>query len=282
MIQTKNYFAPILQEFFDRVAHLEGTLYHLNVALTEFSFAHLEKYIFKGNQQEMMLGTALVISDLTGSHDNGWQINYPTGSNYMVIVSEYKQESHELINRESRYTIAQAYEAFSKLIKDFLAKYCELNSSIFDGEISEPRSFNLCRSFLDTIKSERYNKGYFKILRSICASLEQFEANNNTNLSLTTWYKCLGFVRNKITHSDCKFTADDREYIRLTSIEKKYLNMYFNAIKEGDQFEISLPIELGKKHLKLICEYAFLIFKELSQTTGQEWRVLKDMDREST
>ena len=115
-----NTFQATIETLFSRISILQGTLCYLEYALTNYGKFIKRKFEeSSGESPDFLLGTSLIICDLTGPTDNGWNYYYPTAPNYKVTVSNNDKEIEKLINRESSFILAQGYEAFSVFLKTF-------------------------------------------------------------------------------------------------------------------------------------------------------------------
>ena len=84
------------------------------------------------------------------------------------------------------------------------------------------------------------------------------------------------------THSGSSFNLDNKDYTNLTRIEKEYLEQYFPFENNDHRCYFKIERKLGNENLKILSEYAFLIFKELSIELNEDWMILKYMKEKNT
>jgi hypothetical protein len=279
-----NNYQNTIETLFSRISILHGTLYHLEYALTNYS--NFLKKKFEESKEELpdfLLGTKMVICDLTGPTDNGWNYYYPISPNHTVTFSNNDYETKKIINRESSFVFAQGYEAFSVFIKNILVEYFKLNPK-------EAIDFKIISSDIDiedinwfiTIRELRTgnnNKELFKILHKINPDLSDSEIINNKDLNLKDWYQVISFVRHKITHSNNQVLKTDKDFRNLSKNQKDYFKMFFIVEENNEKLIINLNREICRNNLYLIAEYAFLIFKSLSTKSKYDWKILKNMNK---
>ena len=243
-----------------------------------------------------MLGSRLIISDISGPTEDGWWYNYPTTSKYVVKFDEYQSKAKDLVTLFCHFTVCQYYEAFETFLKDTLAACCFLNPNVgvkiirrykrtglnpvlrliyrlFSIDNIKLSSFEECKNEVRNFNSGRNNKVLFKILRSLSSSKFKFESNNNTGFSLKVWYRHFSIIRHSITHSNGFITSNQYNEIGT----KSYSEYYFPFIKDDYGYRISIQKKNANAICKLISEYAFQIFKFLSYEMDHEWRILKDI-----
>jgi len=274
-----NPIAKPIEHFFSQIATLQGTLYHIDSALSKYSKLYLEQTeTIKDKIPDFALGTNLIISDITGPTDNGWEFNYPTYGQHQVKLSEYEKEVDLLIKRETGYTLSQAYEVFSSFLKsqirDFLKARPEFIRS-FTGKKLEVAS--QLQKGIREVRTGKNNKELFNILKLLSPKLELSKESNNKNLNLSIWYECFSFFRHSYVHVGGKFSSRESDLVKLSEGGKEYLKHFFPYIVDNENCRFQIERKIGDNNLKLISEYAFLIFKELSIVIEEDWMILKDM-----
>lgn len=287
----------IIYEFFNRIALLRGSLFHLDTNIKQYSKLFLESWDkSESNKPKFALLSRLIVSDLTGPTDNGWEIHYPTKSDYIVSFENYNKKTAELTIQFSHFVVIQSYEVFESFLKDILSGFFIIKPNIGKRIISRYSSqkkriynfLNICRLFsnkrienqnIDWFKEVRKirpgknNKVLFKILRSISNDDFDFEINNNKGINLRNWYNQFSIVRHSITHSNCLIP----ESIFKNIINLKMLDKYFPSIKEDQSHRVTIDRSHAESIADIITEYAFQIFKNLSITFGNDWAILPNM-----
>lgn len=279
-----NAFQDTIETLFSRISILQGTLSYLDYALTNYG-KFLKKKFEESNEElpDFLLGTKLVICDLTGPTDNGWNYYYPTAPNYKVTFSSNDKEVEKLINRESSFILAQGYEAFSVFLKNTLIEYFKIfPKKAIDIKLVKNEIDLLDINWNDKIRglrTGRNHKELFKILHKIEPSLSLSEKENNKNVNLDDWYQVISLIRHKITHSNNEILKTDRDFKDLSSIQKSYFEEYFLFEENDESFVINLNRKICKNNLDLLVEYAFLIFKSICIKSKFDWKILKNMDK---
>jgi hypothetical protein len=275
-----------LEKYFNRIANLQGTLLHIEKALTDYSKIFRQRYdkskdTYKDKVPDFALGLRLIISDLTGETDNGWDFYFPTDGKHIVTATNYDSEIDNLIKRETGFSLAQGFEAFSTFLKDILASYFMIKPyegirfNIIDErvDIKEIDWGDAIRDF----KSGKNNKNLFKLIRKINSDFEYSERNNNKQIDFKDWYTVYSLFRHKMVHESGKLLKTDKDFRNFNSEQMRYLESYFPFLESEDKLIFNIKRKVGDISLKLLSEYAFLIFKELSITLGYDWKILKNM-----
>ena len=282
-----NSISKPLDKLFIRLATLQGTLYHIHFSLIGHSKDYIQRTEkVKENIPDFALGTNLIISDVTGPTDRGWEYNFPTSGQHIVKLSEFNQEVEKLIRRETAYTLSQSFEAFSTFLKNQIAVVLEVNPNYSEKvKPFKDAVINECTNWREKVRQinvGKNNRELFKILRLFAPNLEPSEKKNNKNLDFPTWYKSLALLRHMTTHSGSSFNLDNKDYTNLTRIEKEYLEQYFPFENNDHRCYFKIERKLGNENLKILSEYAFLIFKELSIELNEDWMILKYMKEKNT
>lgn len=277
-----NKYQEIIESFFIRITNLIGTLCYLESALLSRSKTIREIYETPNKDiPDLILGFKLVISDLTGLTDNGWNFYFSTKTFHKVTLSNNETETQKIISRESAFSLAQGYEAFSTFLKNMLVVYFEMNpkESIKYMRIKKDEDINILdwNYKIRSIKTGNNNNELFKILRKIASNIPIAEKKNNKGINFQDWYKVLSILRHKITHSNGILYKKYSEYKNLTSEQKCYLKKFFPFEENDGTLTFIITRSDSNKNLELLAEYAFLIFKELSLKSDFEWRILPNM-----
>lgn len=287
----------IIHDFFDRIAFLRGSLFHLDTNIKQYSKLFLKSWDkSESNKPKFALLSRLIVSDLTGPTDNGWELHYPTKSDYIVSFENYNKKTAELTIQFSHFVVIQSYEVFESFLKKMLSGFFSIKPKIGKRIIarysSQKKRFynflNICRIFSNNriedhnidwfkevrkIRPGKNNKVLFKILRSISNDGFDFEINNNKDINLRNWYNQFSIIRHSITHSNCLIPEPIFKNIN----NLKALNTYFPTIKEDQSYRVSIDRSHAESIADIITEYAFQIFKNLSITLGNDWAILPNM-----
>ena len=267
-------FQFLIDRYFERVLYLLGTLNHIKKVFKDEA-ARLEKYGEKHPDLPFITGTHLVISDLTGDTDKGWELNYSTGKSRSIGYEEYESEMTALLNRESAFMISQCYEALETFLKDLIALHLFQRSR--QGENYHSK-FDGCSSYAEfkttirTIRSTN-NKDLFKLLKKSCPEYKAAEESNNLGFNLYSWYQAYSVVRHSVTHQSSIIKKE--QLAKLQPLEKALLEKYFPGSIVNDSYHIDISFGQATKTLKRITEFGFLLFKCVSICNGEDWQILK-------
>lgn len=253
--------------------------YHINSVLSRDAKKLLDN--FKDNPKPIpfVMGNHLVISDLTGPTDNGWEINYSTGLTRSLLIDRYENEVNQLISRESGFMISQAYEAFESFLKDIIAVFLFNNKDLINSRfkvlkdaVSEDDSKEKIRS----VRTGFNNEELFKVLRNNVEKFHRVEnGENNLELNFHIWYKVFATVRHSITHSN--FEINKRKVEEWDELHFQILRS-FGLISEMDSaFQISPEIKKTYRILKLVAELGFFVFKSICISKNLNWRIYNNM-----
>ena len=273
-----------LEKYFNRIANLQGTLLHIEKALTDYSKIFKLRYNkSKDKMPDFALGLRLIISDITGETDNGWDFYFPTDGKHIVTATKYDNEIDHLIKRETGYSLAQGLESFITFLKDILASYftikpdeaIRLNVVDESEDIKDIDWGDAIRNY----KSGKNNKNLFKLIRKINNNFEYSERNNNKQIDFKDWYAVYSLFRHKMIHERGRLLKTDKDFMNFNSKQMRYLENYFPFYESEGILIFSIKRKVGDISLKLLSEYAFLIFKELSISLGYDWKILKNMKK---
>jgi hypothetical protein len=263
-----NPYKPYLIEFFTKVLDYRHTTERVCRVLLEDS----KKY--DSENAVYRTGSALIISDLSGPTDNGWELNFHTRVFRETLKEHYSTEIMNLVSRECCLTYAQSFEAFETFLKDILF-YETTISAKFEAYVSK----FLTPGSLLTRRTMPSGEKLFKVLNRVAGpSLKKLFAVNNVGLKHRETFYALSHARHAIVHS--------RSFIEMSKISASKIQLdtfkYFFDITESSNglVEIRLDAPRYKKLLKRFPEYAFQIFKAISVTHRLEYdfELLKDSD----
>ncbi len=249
------------------------------IAICQKSIEKLESQLGKSkyrNRIEPFHGTSLIISDLTGSIDNGW---LPYGRTGFV-----KAEGAEIIDklkwvaqREGALAVAQAYEAFETFLYDIAASYgfnidaSRTQSELRLSKITEKNSFEEWKAVIREVYRKGNNREIINKLRSLGKGLEVAEnkTRNTRNIDIISWYKVVEQIRHAATHSDYKIKKSVLN--KFKPEEKKILVERIPGIETETGYLIKMDKPSATFAIKLFAEYAHAIYKALSIRSDLEW-----------
>lgn len=273
-----NPFDEYLDKLLDHLNILIGFLTVLDDQLSNLRNIY-NQYVEKGklDKSRLVFGKSLAIRDLTEWPANGWAIYYPSGK-FILQGQEYLNSIEHLISRWSSWTISQSYEAFETFLKDITASSLLLpqaDKNIIKQNLSKFKqkkglsheNFEYWRDF--TQQCYRKNTEILGLLRTIAPDIKEAEKHNNRAIDLTQWFTVVTEVRHAVVHSDLKIKNNRmRDW---TTKERSLLASNFNGAYEQDSYILRIDISNANKCLTLFAEYAYTIYKKLSELYDYEW-----------
>jgi len=278
-----NPFDEYLDKLLDHLNMLNGFLSTLNEQLTNFRNL-CNQYIEEGKLEKSKLvsGSSLVIRDLTEWPANGWAICYPSGK-FVTQGEEYINMIETLISRESSWTISQAYEAFETFLKDITASYLLLhqvhkdvisqNLSNFNKYLEKQKkglsstTFQYWRDFID--RCYKANTKILELLRTIAPDIQKVEKKNNRAIDLTQWFEVATEVRHAVTHSS-SLIKNEKMYNWTPNARLLLTNHFHGTYRQGGYILYSTMAN-AKECLTILAEYAYTIYKNLSELNSYDW-----------
>lgn len=271
-------FEHPLMKFFEKISNLQGNQAHLDHALSNYSTI-IESQT-KNNLDRLpknVLGVGLIIRDATGeTSSDHWKYSFPASSPYILKLADYNTEMKNLVVRENAHTLAQAYEAFGKFLKDFLILAFEVTPA-FKSKLYG-KKLKIIDRLISGNRNDKYGKNnevLFGIFKEIAPGLAKSEKDNNLNIDFELWYSAFSFFRHKQTHSGGLFHKS--ELMTLNTAEQRYLESNFYYAVGDNHFQFLIQKVHFKENLYVISEFAFLIFKEVAIAANRDWMVLKGM-----
>lgn len=271
-----------ISEMFVRLNVLNGLLFHIESQLNHFRQA-LARQQDEGNfdPSQICVGSALVIRDLTEWPQDNWAVYYPTGS-FVSQGEEYLRVTDVLLQRESAWTISQAYERFEAFLKDITAAYLHHHPHYADADKLKKNTPALAKSTLKADDIEywknfirlayRKNDVLLEYLRELAPELKQAEQHNNRGINISDWYSVASEVRHATTHSD--LVIKPQRMSAFLQDKHDLLSNYFPGTSTQTGYQLKLGRKDAEKALQLFAEYAFAVFKYLSKMQHYDWEVM--------
>ena len=121
-----NYLVPSIIKLFSQVEYYKGYINHLEHDINHYSKNLIEQLnnakFFEKKGSNLIKGSRLAISDLTGETDNGWEINFPLPTDgYIVTSDDYYEKNQDLIQVVSSTLFSQSYEALESYFKEYFS-----------------------------------------------------------------------------------------------------------------------------------------------------------------
>ncbi len=209
--------------------------------------------------------SSLIISDLSGPTDNGWELNFHTKVFRQTLKEHYGMEIDNLVSRECCYTYAQSFEAFETFLKDLLyyEATIDLSYKLYLTTLL-PKNHELTR------KSMPGGEKLYKALNK-CAGpvLRKLFAVNNNGLKHRETFHALSQGRHAIVHTR---SVIDISKVNNSDFQLDTFKYFFELVDFGDGFgEIRLDVKRYHQLTKRFSEYAYQIFKAISITRSFEY-----------
>jgi hypothetical protein len=262
-----------LDDFFNRLRLLYGFLFHLQNQLNNFSDL-FRKSVDESDfdMSDIGAGARLIIRDLIEMSEMEEEKLLPLRG-FVTRGEEYLELKEVLIHREAAWTTSQGYEAFETFLFDMLATFLFENSQSANSsklrKFEEKKGKSNPQDLSDWEKYVRYtyrgsgNRKVFKRIKNFAPVIERIEEENAWGFDLSRWYSVATTVRHAITHSNAKIR---RANLQDWSQEKKeLLEKLFPGHYSGGAYLIEMKAKDAKVILALFAEYAYVIFRGLSQ-----------------
>lgn len=225
--------------------------------------------VYSNEKSIIHFSSALILSDWTGSTDNGWEKNFHSGIFIQTAKENYKSEIEKIYSKQLCLLYAQSFESFERFLKDCL----------FDRIVNDEN----IKKYVITLFPKNQNKeisrakmpsgeNLFKAIKKAGGeSFKVFSSNNNQNIRFKEMWTILSEVRHSITHNESMI---DIKRISQTTHHKDIFNYLFNSKKVSeDLILIELEYRKFEKLIKRFSEFAFQIFKILSVEENQVWDI---------
>ncbi|WP_405326102.1 hypothetical protein [Leeuwenhoekiella sp. LLG6367-2.1] len=253
----KNPYKEHLDIFFETVTDLKHTANRLNKVLLK----DVEKYTKE--QAKYFSGTALIIGDWTGPTDNGWKINFHTGISKSTFKENYASEIEKVLSREFGIAFAQSFEAFEKLLKDFVFIKIQTDTT-FKMNLKPNKDYS----------RNKLNGGdeIFKLIKKACGKeFTKCSKHNNNNFMFSEFFKIISEIRHSFVHSQGELMTSK------IPKDKYYKSLFENLLPlnklVNERIELKFNYKILDKLLIYISELGFQFFKILSKADNYEWKI---------
>ncbi|MFD3000418.1 hypothetical protein ACFS7Z_08615 [Pontibacter toksunensis] len=257
-----------------------------NISLTNLMFYQTSTHLknqkesllkqFEGHEPEKgIMGTSLVIGDLTGPTDKGFKIYYHTGKVDKVKVKDIEESVEKLISREGMRSTANCYEILESFLFDITASYLYNNPE--EQSKAAKIASQECSSLEEYKEKVRKYRGQnnaeiIKLLRHLSVKLNESEKPRRHNIS--EWYQVISHVRHAVVHSLFKM---NKNRARFTDFQKELFEHYFTFDEDSHSYNLRMTKKESERQIILVAEYGFHIFKCLSLEKQYDWQVFTGM-----
>ena len=219
-----------------------------------------------------------------------WDIAPPVGherghwrpvSSFSAGGDRFLELADLFVQREAAWTVSQAFEAFESYLKDLLAAY--LASRPQDSQLislRQPRESSNPASWRAGLNSARWNSvTLLASLRLVQPSIAPAEVTNARHIHLEEWHHVLKEVRHGATHSEMRIRSS--RIAQWPPSRMRLLRREFPGDIENGDYVLRLTKEHAQSAIQMAADYAFLLFKCLSQRCRYDWDILRPPDSDS-
>lgn len=268
---------PLQQEldiFLENISLSNSMFYQTSTHLKNQKQSLLER--FKEHEPNtFLMGTALVIGDLTGPSDNGFKISYHTGKRDTIKVKDISESIEALISREGMRSVATCYEILESFLFDITASYLYNNpKESYKAKKIANHQCSTLEDYKDRVRQYRgkNNADILKLIKQLSERFDDSEQPRRYNIS--QWYQVVSHVRHAVVHSSFKINKKRAEF---TEYQKELFEHYFTFEEDNQWYKLKMTKRESEKQIILVAEYGFHIFKCLSIEKGYNWQVLIGM-----
>jgi hypothetical protein len=280
MISAKRlnaYYGPLHNAWREFVL-LNGVLFQFSTHAEQRS-QEIERGLKRRSKHSPYFAAAsVVIRDLTVSQPDGWPLQFPIGG-HLRKGRRYLRALHDIVMRESAWTVVLGFEAFEAFAKDVAAVYLKRNPT----ELGVSQWLKRRRRSVgpSTRRIEDYRvfvrtafRGADDLTKRLSASLPELkvaEHQNNRNLDLRTWLRTTAAVRHATVHT--RGVVSRAQLPKLGPVGKNTLVSHFPGRMSADGYRLRLDGGAAGEAIDLLAEYAYLIFKSASRHDQLDYEV---------
>ena len=133
-----------------------------------------------------------------------------------------------------------------------------------------PTSLDEWRSLLRRACRGKDNSDLFALARQLAPDLEKIEVKNGL-VNLKDWYAVASKMRHAVTHADYEIKTD--QWKDLNERQQMLCEIWFPFKMNGERRVLSLDKARMDNAVRMFLQYAFQIFKFLSQANGLDWNI---------
>jgi len=202
-------------------------------------------------------------------------------SSFSAGGKDYFELTDLFVRREAAWTVSQAYEAFEAYLKDVLAAY--LAGHPQDSQLislRQPPEAADFASWRAALHSGRWSStALLGALRLIQPSISTRETTNDRDVHMDEWHQILQEIRHAATHSDMRIRHS--RIARWPPSRIRLLRRKFPGQAQNGDYVLQLTRDAAQSAIQTAADYAFLLFKCLSQSSGYDWDILRQPDANS-
>jgi hypothetical protein len=183
-----------LDQFFEKLLYFR----HISGRVSRVLNDDIARYT--SEESVLRFAFALVISDISGPTDNGWEINFHTGLTIETQKEDYEIELNKISSKQRCLLFAQSFEAFERFLIDCLFERSQYEISLkeYAQTLMHPNQRdNFSRVNLPT------GDNLWRIMkRAGGGTFEKLSSHNNLECDLNVVWKVLSKCRHSITHNE--------------------------------------------------------------------------------
>jgi hypothetical protein len=255
-----NPYKSHLDELFQRIIELRHIASTINSTMTSSIKTYAD---YPGN---FLTGSALVLRDWTGPTDNGWEFCFHTGFRQVTLKDNYENEINRIISQECCFAYAQSFEGLEKFLKDCAFEIEESSPKcIFSMFKRKPKKFRR-----ETIGGDRL----FKFIKNAGDPyFSSYSSKNHRDLRFKELWSILSECRHAIIHNKSKINL---KRLKKTDYHLKIFKYLFPNSHFKDNFVIIMLDFMGLSQLlEIVSEFAFQVYKSISQKENLDWKIDK-------
>lgn len=274
-----NPFPELAINLFDRIAFLEFIVFYLKTSLNNLSEQVQEAVEGNRIRSDMPLtATVLNIRDLTEWPPDRWERSYPAGRHY-VTGESYSRFKDDFVFVQSAWAVSQAYEAFETFLLDSIGHVLMLdpekaNTSKLRNACGNSDTSLSLQDWMDCVREvfrKEDNPKIINFLGKHYSVLRQAETNNNRYTNLRHCLKIVGMIRHAVTHSSGIISTVVVNSLSLP--EQDVLDRSFETDDTEGGLSLRISVDQARNALRLFAEYAYLIARTLSTSSGYQWKL---------
>lgn len=261
-----------LEDLFHRLVVLTGLVHIVEDQLKGYRRLFTSQFD-EVDAGHVIAGFNLIVWDIApreGDQPRQWR---PVSS-FSAGGQHYFELTDLFIKREASWTVTQTYEAFESFLKDVLATFLSRNPQASHTiSLRRPRDPSDTASWRALLRSARWNSiALLASLRLLAPSIGVREAANDRQMHMSEWHQVLQEVRHAATHSDMRIRHD--RIAEWPPARKRLLRRKFPGETQDGDYVLKVTREAAQAAIQTAADYAFLIFKCLSQRCDYDWAIL--------
>jgi hypothetical protein len=261
-----------LENLFHRLVMLTGLVHIVEDQLHGYRRLFTSQFE-EVDRRHVFAGFNLIVWDIA-PRESDQPRHWRPVSSFSAGGEHYLQLTELFVRREASWTVSQVYEAFETYLKDILATYLSRHPDASQAiSFRQPDDPSNAASWRVGLRSARWTSvKLLASLRQIEPSIAAREAANDRQMDMNEWHQVLQEVRHASTHTHMRI----RNYrmAHWSPAKKRILRRKFPGQPQNGDYALDLTRESAQSAVQTAADYAFLIFKCLSQSCSYDWDIL--------